>query len=102
MSLEQALADLKAATTAEHLGREHLLDGVVVVCVVRSLNEKEAQAFSAEGMLVEGIKIVFANDLPIGKSHVGGVLNVDGINYDIRQKDSIGELSRITCTRYLG
>lgn len=102
MSLGQALADLKAAITAEHLGREHILDGVAVVCVVRSFSEKEAQAFASEGMLVEGIKIAVADDLPIGNLRVGGVINVDGTNYDIRQQDRVGGLLRITCARYLG
>ena len=111
MSLEQALADLKAATTTEHLGREHLLDGVAVVCVVRSLRLEEAQAlsgsaisggdFAAGGLLIEGFRMTVEKSLLPNVPVVGGTIDVDGMRYDVKSVLKIGTLVRVTCLRYL-
>lgn len=100
MSLEQALADLKAATTVEHLGREHLLDGVAVVCVVRSLRLEEAQSFAAEGLVTKALRITAeAGALPY-LPRFGTEINLDGEIFTVKQVHSIGTLVRIVIERY--
>jgi hypothetical protein len=100
MSIEQALSDLTAATTADHLGRPHLLDGVSVVCVKKSLEQKVADVFSTEGLVAEGFRITAPSSAMPYVPRVGGEIDVAGTVYEIRQVLFIGDLVRFVVTRY--
>lgn len=106
MTIEQALADLATATSAEHLGRQHMLAGVPVVCVKREMTAEEASAFAggrfaADGLAVEGIRVTVDSGLLTHIPVVGGQLNVDGFDYDIKTVTKTGNMVRISCLRYL-
>jgi hypothetical protein len=106
MSIEQALADLAAATSSDVLGRPVEIDGKTIDCVKRNLEQEEAMAFAegrfaGDGLLIEGFRISVDRNLLAYQPVVGGRMEVDGHSYDVRQVQTSGDLLRITLTRYL-
>lgn len=103
MSINQALTDLATAITTDHLGRQVVVDGVTITCVKRELTVEEAQGFAdVLGMGVEGLRLTAnRNDLGYEPRH-NQEMTVDGQRYTVRRLRSIGDMRRITMTRFTG
>ena len=106
MTRAEALADLAGAITPGVMGESHLLDGVAVDAVRRTLTQEEAQVFAGghfagDGLLFEGCRLTVDSTRLLYQPMAGGRINVDGIDFDIKAVQKIGLLRRITCLRYL-
>lgn len=106
MTRDEALADLAGSITPGEMGSSHLLDGKAVDAVRRNLTQEEAQAFAGgqfvgDGLLVEGFRLTVDSTRLLYQPVVGGRINVDGLDFDIKAVQKTGILRRITCLRYL-
>jgi hypothetical protein len=106
MTRDEALADLAGAINPDEIGSNYLIDGVAVDAVRRSLNQEEAQSFAGgrfvgDGLLVEGFRLTVDAAKLVYPPIVGGRINVDGVEFEIKSVNKLGILRRITCLRYL-
>lgn len=103
MSIEQALADLAAATSADHLGRQVVVDGVEVSCVKRELTVEEAQSFAdGFGQGVEGLRLTVSRTELGYEPRYGQEITVDGKRYTVKLLKSSGDVRTITMMRFTG
>lgn len=108
MSIEQAMADLAAATSTEHLGRAMEIEGVPDVPAVKvSMTAEEALSFSGgaysrNGLGVEGCRVTVAAAYLSAMPVVGGVFHVSGQRWDVRKVGVRCSNVRITLTRFIG
>lgn len=100
MSLSQALAALDSATTDNHLGSSHVIDGQEVICVKRGLTVEETAQWSAGlGMSVEGVRLTVNRRLLPYVPGRRNMLTVDGAEYEVAALAESGNRLRLTLVR---
>lgn len=102
MTLEQAMADLTAASSStDRLGQTVNIDGNDVICVKRDLTVEEATAVSSGlGVSVEGLRINVDKDLLQYQPVYNGAMVINGREHAVSRISASGNLLRITLVRY--